>query len=32
MELKERRTGTVIKLAPADIVIRLTQLLKPVLN
>jgi prolyl-tRNA synthetase len=32
MELKERRTGTVTKLASADIVIRLTELLKPVLN
>src|SRR5881396_2923844 len=32
MELKERRTGTVTKLPPADIRPRLTELLKPVLN
>src|SRR2546428_6975300 len=32
MELKERRTGTVTKLAPADIRPRLTELLKSVLN
>ena len=31
VELKERRTGTVTKLAPADIRARLTELLKPVL-
>jgi len=31
MELKERRTGTVTKLPPADIRPRLTELLKPVL-
>jgi len=31
-ELKERRTGTVTKLPPADIQPRLTELLKPVLN
>jgi prolyl-tRNA synthetase len=31
VELKERRTGTVTTLAPADIRVRLTELLKPVL-
>lgn len=31
MELKERRTGTVTKLAPADVVARLKELLAPVL-
>src|SRR3989475_2561684 len=32
MELKERRTGTVTKLAPAEITTRLIGLLKPVSN
>jgi len=32
MELKERRTGTVIKLAPAEITTRLIGLLKSVSN
>jgi prolyl-tRNA synthetase len=31
IELKERRTGTVTKLAPADVAARLHELLKPVL-
>jgi prolyl-tRNA synthetase len=32
VELKERRTGTVTKLAPADVASRLKELLRPVLN
>ena len=32
IELKERRTGTVTKLPPADITTRLKELLGPVLN
>ena len=32
VELKERRTGTVTKLAPAEVATRLTGLLKTVLT